>query len=52
MSDPFEKLDARLKAMKGRKGFQTSHFEKGKGEIAAAEQILAGKGLTSNGIDW
>jgi nitrite reductase (NAD(P)H) len=51
-SDPFEKLDAKLKAMKGRKGLQASHFEKGKGEIASAEQILEGNGLTTNGMDW
>lgn len=48
---PFEKLDARLKAMKGRKGLQSSHFKGGKGEIAAADQILAGNGL-SNPIEW
>jgi nitrite reductase (NAD(P)H) len=48
---PFEKMDAKLKAMKGRKGFQASHFKEGKGEVAAAQQILAGNGLTSS-IDW
>lgn len=53
-TDPFEKLDAKLKAkdMKGRKGLQASHFPNGKGEAAAANDILAGKGLSTNGIEW
>ncbi|KAF2668672.1 nitrite reductase [Microthyrium microscopicum] len=52
MPDPFVKLDAKLKTMKGRKGLQASHFEGGKGEVATAENILAGNGVGTPSIDW
>jgi nitrite reductase (NAD(P)H) len=51
-TDPFSKLDSKLKAMKGRKGVQASHFVNGQGETAVAASILNGKGLGSNSIDW
>lgn len=51
-ADPFEKLDGRLRAMKGRKGIQASHLEGGKGESKTAENILARNGTGSRGIDW
>jgi nitrite reductase (NAD(P)H) len=53
VADPFIKLDKKLKAMKGRKGQQASHFENGKGEKATAENILAGNGVDPpNTLDW
>ena len=48
--DPFGKLDARLKGLKGRKPFEGSHLEGGEGEEAAARAILAGGERA--GIDW
>jgi nitrite reductase (NAD(P)H) len=42
--DPFEKLDEKLKTMKGRKGVQVT-------EKLAAEKIMSGNGLSA-GIDW
>ncbi|KAI9826003.1 MAG: hypothetical protein M1819_007458 [Sarea resinae] len=47
--DPFEKLDRKLKGMKGRKPLQKSHLEGGMGEIGASKAILAGG---NNGIEW
>ncbi|MBE7180029.1 MAG: nitrite reductase small subunit NirD, partial [Terriglobus roseus] len=51
-ADPFTKLDEKLKGMKGRKGLQASHFEGGKGEVAAAKMILAGGERGAGGMDW
>ena len=48
--DPFKKLDAKLKGMKGRKPLQASHLEGGLGEKGAAKAILAGG--ERGGIDW
>lgn len=47
--EPFERLDEKLKGMKGRKPFQDSHFHEGAGEIKAAREITAG---VNGGIDW
>ena len=47
--EPFEKLDEKLKGMKGRKPFGESHFPNGAGEIRAAREITAGG---NGGIDW
>ncbi len=43
-SDPFTKLDNKIKAMKGRKGLAATCLENGKREIASA--------AAANGIDW
>ena len=48
-SEPFGKLDEKLKGMKGRKPFEDSHFANGAGEIKAAREITAGG---NGGIDW
>ena len=47
VGDPFEKLDMKLKGMKGRKAIQASRAP---GEGRRAEQIPAGKGY--NGMDF
>jgi nitrite reductase (NAD(P)H) len=51
--DPFEKLDAKLKGMKGRKALQASHTN-GLGEEETADNILAGRGTGArlNGMEW
>lgn len=48
-SEPFAKLDEKLKGMKGRKPLQDSHFKDGAGEVKAAREITAGG---NGGIDW
>ena len=48
-SEPFGKLDEKLKGMKGRKPLQDSHFKDGPGEVKAAREITAGG---NGGIDW
>ena len=48
-SEPFGKLDEKLKGMKGRKPLQDSHFKDGPGEVKAAREITAGG---NEGIDW
>lgn len=48
-SEPFGKLDEKLKGMKGRKPLQDSHFKDGAGEVKAAKEITAGG---NGGIDW
>ena len=48
-SEPFGKLDEKLKGMKGRKVLQDSHFKDGAGEVKAAREITAGG---NGGIDW
>ena len=48
-SEPFGKLDAKLKGMKGRKPLGDSHFREGVGEVRAAQEITAGG---NGGIDW
>lgn len=48
-SEPFGKLDEKLKGMKGRKPLQDSHFKDGAGEVKAAREITAGG---NGGIDW
>ena len=48
-SEPFGKLDEKLKGMKGRKPLQQSHFKDGAGEVRAAREITAGG---NGGIDW
>lgn len=50
VGDPFEKLDEKLRNMKGRKGIQASHLDGAPGERTRAEQILAGKGY--NGMEF
>jgi nitrite reductase (NAD(P)H) len=52
--DPFEKLDAKLKGLKGRKGVSASHLNGGNGAIGTAENILAGQGTGArlNGMEW
>jgi len=47
VGDPFEKLDTKLKGMKGRKG---NHLDGGPGERRRAGQMLADKGY--NGMDF
>lgn len=47
--EPFGKLDAKLKGLKGRKPVQASQFKAGAGEVGAAREITAGGG---GGIDW
>ncbi|TKA24886.1 Nitrite reductase [NAD(P)H] [Salinomyces thailandicus] len=47
-----EKLDRRIKAMKGRKGLQASHLPEGLGERGKAQAILAGGERGANGMDW
>ncbi len=48
-SEPFGKLDEKLKGMKGRIPFDGSHFKEGAGEVRAAQEITAGG---NGGIDW
>ena len=48
-SEPFGKMDEKLKGMKGRKVFGDSHFKDGAGEVRAAREITAGG---NGGIDW
>ncbi len=48
-SEPFGKLDEKLRGMKGRKPGQESHLQDGKGEVRAAREITAGG---NGGIDW
>jgi nitrite reductase (NAD(P)H) len=52
--NPFEKLDAKLKGMKGRKAIDASHLSRGKGSQGTADSILNGQGTQAriNGIDW
>ena len=52
--DPFEKMDAKLKGLKGRKGVSASHLNGGKGAEGTAESILAGQGTGAriNGMEW
>jgi nitrite reductase (NAD(P)H) len=50
VGDPFEKMDTKLRNMRGRKGTRTSHLENGLGEKGTANHILAAKG--SNGMDF
>jgi nitrite reductase (NAD(P)H) len=50
VGDPFEKLDAKLKGMKGRKGIKASHLDGAPDERRRAKQILADKGY--NGMDF
>ena len=50
-SEPFRKLDEKLKGMKGRKPFEGSHLNGGSGEVGAARAITAGGG-EGEGIDW
>jgi len=50
VGDPFEKLDAKMQNMKGRKGIQASRLDGALGEQQSAEQILAGRGY--NGMDF
>jgi nitrite reductase (NAD(P)H) len=52
--DPFEKMDAKLAGMKGRKGVSASHLHGGKGAIATADNLLAGRdvGASINGMEW
>ncbi|KAI4191630.1 MAG: hypothetical protein LQ346_004692 [Caloplaca aetnensis] len=47
--EPFQKLDEKLKGMKGRKPFQDSHLKGGLGEQGTARAITAGG---DGGIDW
>lgn len=47
--EPFERLDAKLKGLKGRKAFQDSHLTDGKGEGKAARDIVVGG---HGGLDW
>jgi nitrite reductase (NAD(P)H) len=51
---PFEKLDERLKGLKGRKGISASHLNGGKGAAGTADSILAGRGTSAsvNGLEW
>lgn len=48
-SEPFGRLDEKLKGMKGRKPWEESHFKDGAGEVKAAREITAGG---NGGIDW
>ena len=48
-SEPFGKLDEKLKGMKGQKPLLASHFKDGPGEVRAAREITAGG---NGGIDW
>jgi nitrite reductase (NAD(P)H) len=52
--DPFEKLDQKLRGMKGRKGIDASHLNGGKGSKGTADNILAGQGTGAriNGMEW
>jgi nitrite reductase (NAD(P)H) len=50
VGDPFERLDTKLKGMKGRKGIQANRLDGAPGERWRAEQILADKGY--NGMDF
>merc|ERR1712000_143421 len=52
--DPFEKLDAKLKGLKGRKGVSASHLNGAKGSVGTADSILAGQGTGArmNGMEW
>lgn len=50
VGDPFEKMDVKLRNMKGRKGIQATHLEKGHGGKRTAKQILASKGY--DGTDF
>ena len=49
VNGPFEKLDEKLKGLKGRKPFGDSHFREGAGEVKAAQGITVGG---NGGIDW
>lgn len=49
---PFESMDQKLKAFKGRKGINASHLPNGLGTHGKAQAILAGGERGSNGIDW
>jgi len=53
-SDPFEKMDLKLKEMKGRKARDASHLNGGKGESSTAASVLSGNGTGAklNGMDW
>lgn len=52
--DPFEKMDIKLKGMKGRKGVSASHVSGAKGAVSTAESILSGQGtgVRINGMEW
>ncbi|KIW08955.1 nitrite reductase [NAD(P)H] [Verruconis gallopava] len=51
--DPFEKLDSKLKNMKGRKSVNASHLNS-KGTAGIANGVLAGQGVgvKINGMEW
>ncbi|KAF2456034.1 nitrite reductase [Lineolata rhizophorae] len=51
-ADPFEKMDKKIKGMKGRKPLFESHLPGAKGEKGTANFILAGGERASNGMDW
>ncbi|KAI6829740.1 Nitrite reductase [Hortaea werneckii] len=47
-----DKLETKVKTMKGRKGLQTSHLPGGMGEHNKAEAILAGSERGATGMEW
>lgn len=47
--DPFERLDGKLKGLKGRKPFEKSHLEGGIGDKEAARGVVR---RTGNGMEW
>ena len=50
---PFERLDEKLKGMKGRKPFKESHLSNGMGEERVVKEIVAGGEVNGGGgIDW
>jgi nitrite reductase (NAD(P)H) len=49
---PFESLDRKITAMKGRKGINVSHLPNAMGMHQKAQAILAGGERGSMGIDW
>jgi nitrite reductase (NAD(P)H) len=49
---PFESLDKKITAMKGRKGINVSHLPNGLGMHNKAQAILAGGERGSGGLDW
>ena len=51
-TNPFEGIDKKVKAMKGRKGMHASHLPNGLGAPHKAQAILAGGERGSGGMDW
>lgn len=51
-TNPFEGMDKKIKAMKGRKGVNASHLPNGIGMHGKAQAIMAGGERGSGGIDW